>query len=239
MVVPSWLRPFNVDVQDAILKVLKDPGTAPLACFDADGTLWSMDIGEAFFRWLIAGDLLPNFRGEKEIYDRYEKEVEKSRADGYFWAVSTMAGIPVEDIVLWSKQMAYAWPNYRTAMHDLVLGLKAAGFEVWIVSATNKWTVTEGGKLIGFDPNQVIGMAAKIKDGVITAEAELPLVANAGKVEIIDRVIGRRPDLAFGDSKGDLEMLEYARQAIVVGERSAPTSLLPVAREKGWPVHEF
>ena len=66
-----------MDVQDAILKVLKDPGTAPLACFDADGTLWSMDIGEAFFRWLIAGDLLPNFRGEKEIYDRYEKEVEK------------------------------------------------------------------------------------------------------------------------------------------------------------------
>lgn len=236
---PTWLQPFDPAFRDAVQAVLDDPGPAPLACFDADGTLWSEDIGEAFLRWLIAGHLLPNHDCAKDVYADYEARVEVDRAEGYAWAVRLMAGLPVEDVVRWSRQLAHAWPCYRPAMADLARGLAAAGVEVWIVSATNRWTVTEGGRLMGFAPERVIGMSVEVADGRLTDRAERPLIANAGKVEAIGRVIGRRPDLAFGDSKGDFEMLCDARQPLVVGRRDKPASLLPIAAERGWPIHLF
>lgn len=236
---PTWLAPFDPEFRDAIQAVLDAPGPAPLACFDADGTLWSEDLGEAFFRWLIAGDLLPEHDCGRDIYADYEARVEISRAEGYSWAVQAMAGIPVQDVVRWSRQLAHAWPNYRPEMQALAQGLAAAGFDIWIVSATNRWTVTEGGRRMGFMPDRVIGMSVVVEDGRLTDRPELPLIANAGKVEAIGKVIGRRPDLAFGDSKGDLEMLLDARQAMVVGRHDRPASLLPVAREHGWPIHLF
>lgn len=236
---PTWLQPFDPAFRDAVQAVLDDPGPAPLACFDADGTLWSEDLGEAFFRWLIAGHLLPRHDCDGDVYGDYEARVAKSRAEGYSWAVQAMAGLAAEDVVRWSRQLAHAWPNYRPEMGALARGLADAGVEVWIVSATNRWTVTEGGRLMGFDPRRVIGMSVHVEDGRLTERPEYPLIANAGKVEAIARVIGRRPDLAFGDSKGDLEMLIDARQALVVGRHDKPASLLPVARERGWPVHLF
>ncbi len=236
---PNWLAPFEPGFRDAVQAVLDAPGPAPLACFDADGTLWSKDIGEAFFRWLIAGGLLPHHDCTRDVYAEYEAHVVQSRAEGYSWAVAAMAGLPVEDVVRWSRQLAHAWPNYRPEMAALVRGLADAGFEVWIVSATNRWTVTEGGRLMGFDPAQVIGMSVAVEDDCLTDKPVRPLVANEGKVEVIANVIGRRPDLAFGDSKGDLEMLIDARQALVVGQHNEPTSLWPIARERGWPIHVF
>ncbi len=237
--IPNWLEPFSPEFQQAVMTQLKDPGPNPLATFDADGTLWSGDIGEAFFKWLIAGNLLPNHDCTKDIYSEYEARVDEDRAKGYVWAVQAMAGLPVQDVVAWSRQMAHAWPNYRPQMAGLVKGLAESGFDVWIVSATNRWTVTEGGRFMGFSPDRVIGMSVETADDKITDTPTLPLVANTGKVQVIDSVIGRRPNLAFGDSFGDLEMLEYALKGCVLGRPGEQGAFLEKAREKGWPIHLF
>jgi hypothetical protein len=66
-------------------------------------------------------------------------------------------------------------------------------------------------------PEQVVGTAGGIKFGydkdgkpVLTKEPKLLLNDNnAGKPEGIHLMIGRRPVIAFGNSTGDREMLEY------------------------------
>src|SRR5205085_1848485 len=97
---PRWLEPFSPDFRKAIASQVKEPGRK-LACFDADGTLWSEDIGEAFFRWLAAGELLPPLgkgRDPFEVYAEYEERVARSRADGFSWAVQCMAGLAETDV---------------------------------------------------------------------------------------------------------------------------------------------
>ena len=239
VVIPNWLAPFSQPVQDAILLLMAEPGRK-LACFDADGTLWNEDIGEAFFRWLIAGRLLPNRDCASDLWAEYERRVDENRARGYAWAVQSMAGIPETDIMRWSFQMAAAWPNYRPAMATLVRGLSESGFDVWIVSATNRWTVRAAAPLMNFDPEKVIGMESVVKDGIMTETMVEPLICNAGKVTAIQTTFGRMPDVSFGDSMGDFEMLQASRQPIVIGRNDKPNrSLLAEAQTRGWPVHMF
>lgn len=239
VIIPEWLRPFSQPVQDAILLTMAEPGTK-LACFDADGTLWNEDIGEAFFRWLAAGKLLPRRDCESDLWAEYEARVDENRAMGYAWAVQSMGGILEADIVRWSDQMAAAWPNYRPAMADLAKGMAESGFDVWIVSATNQWTVRAAAPKMNFDPEKVIAMQSAVENGVMTETMVEPLICNAGKVTAIQQKFGRLPDISFGDSMGDFEMLSASRQPIVIGRNDKPNkSIMAEAVQRGWPVHLF
>ena len=212
----------------------------PLAVFDADGTLWAKDIGEAFLRWLIAGKLLINVDYSKDIYFEYEAMVDEDRTNAYSHAVKLMAGLTLSDITRWSVQMAYSWPNYRPRMRALVAGLKQAGFEVWIVSASNEWTIRTAAPFAGIEPDQCIGIKTRVRDGLITKEIIKPVTCGPGKVHSIEKNIGFKPVFAFGDSMGDFDMLEYVEFPMVVGELSNPTNtLIDVAEQRGWPVHLF
>lgn len=235
----EWLAPFSLQVRAVITDVATRPGKR-VACLDADGTLWAEDIGEAFFRWLIAGHLLTYVDCNKDVYSEYEERVRKNRAEGYAWAVQCMAGLAERDVVMWCRQMAAAWPNYRPQMRELVKGLSKSGVDVWLVSASNIWLVRAAAPYLGADPEKVIAISVEVQDGVLTDRIVRPIICNEGKVEAIKEKIGRAPDLAVGDSLGDLEMLEYANRAVVIGRHDrADAPLLRVANERGWPVHLF
>lgn len=236
----TWLAPFSSEFRAAIEPRLGPRAGRRVACFDADATLWAEDIGEAFLRWLIAGGLLRAADCEGDVYAEYERRVEENRTEGYVWAVAAMAGLREDDVRLWARQLAAAWPNQRPAMAGLVHGLEAHGFEVWIVSASNEWSIKAAAPSMGVAPDRAIGIATAVRDGVITAEAIRPVPSEAGKVEVIRQRIGAMPELACGDSLGDLAMLESAEQPLVVGRHDQPgTSLLRVAAERGWPVNLF
>ena len=72
-------------------------------------------------------------------------------------------------------------------------------------------------QVYGIQPEQVVGTAAGTKYGyrkdgtpLLTKEPKLLLNDNdAGKLEGIHLMIGRRPYAAFGNSTGDRQMLEY------------------------------
>jgi hypothetical protein len=71
-------------------------------------------------------------------------------------------------------------------------------------------------KVYGIPPEQVIGSTIvtqfEMKDGkpVLVREAKLDFVDDkAGKPVAINKFIGRRPVLAFGNSDGDQQMLEW------------------------------
>jgi HAD superfamily phosphoserine phosphatase-like hydrolase len=236
----TWLRPFSEPFRAAIEPRLAPRAGRRVACFDADATLWAEDIGEAFLRWFIAGELLPAVDCRGAVYEEYERRVARSKTEGYVWAVALMAGLREDDVRRWARQLAAAWPNYRPGMAGLVRGLEAHGFEVWIVSASNEWIVKAAAPTMGFAADRAVGIATAVRDGVITAEPIRPAPSEAGKVEVIRQRIGATPELACGDSLGDLAMLESAEQPLVVGRRDQPEAkLLHVAAERGWPVTLF
>jgi hypothetical protein len=102
-------------------------------------------------------------------------------------------------------------------MLELLAYLRANGFTTFIVSGggiefMRPWTE----KVYGVPPQQVVGSSIKTKfqmrDGIPTL-FRLPDVNfvddKAGKPVGINEAIGRRPIAAFGNSDGDLEMLQW------------------------------
>jgi hypothetical protein len=102
-------------------------------------------------------------------------------------------------------------------MLELLAHLQANGFKTFIVSGggiefMRPWTEA----VYGIPPEQVVGSSAKTKfelrDGkpVIVRLPELNFIDdNVGKPIGIHQHIGRRPIAAFGNSDGDLQMLQW------------------------------
>ncbi len=239
MRIPDWLACFDDDFAHAIARRLGPKPGRRVAVFDADGTLWYDDIGEAFARWLVEGELLK--RADKRgFWDEYERRVAESRIDGYTWVVQIMAGLPEADVKLWCKQLAAAWPNYRAKMKALIAGLQAEGFETWICSASNYWIVHATAPYMGIPEDRVLGIETVVNDGVLSSSPVYPRPCNQGKVSAIQKHIGVKPVFTFGDSMGDFEMLAYADQPLIVGRRDhRDNELVRQAPGRGWPVHRF
>jgi hydroxymethylpyrimidine pyrophosphatase-like HAD family hydrolase len=111
------------------------------------------------------------------------------------------------DGTLWSEQ----------PMLELLTYLRANGFKTFIVSGGGiKFMRPWAEKVYGIPPEQVIGSSGGLKyelrDGKL-ALIKLPEIAHIddkdGKPVGIQRHIGRRPVMAFGNSDGDFQMLEW------------------------------
>jgi hypothetical protein len=102
-------------------------------------------------------------------------------------------------------------------MLELLTYLRANGFKTFIVSGggiefMRPWTE----KIYGIPPERVIGSSIKTKyevrdsKPVIVRLSEIDFIDDkAGKPVGIHKFIGRRPVMAFGNSDGDFQMLEW------------------------------
>lgn len=102
-------------------------------------------------------------------------------------------------------------------MIELLAYLRENGFKTYIVSGggiefMRPWTQ----RVYGIPPEQVIGSSIKtkfeVRDGkpVLARLPEIDFIDDkAGKPVGIQKFIGRRPIMAFGNSDGDFEMLEW------------------------------
>jgi hypothetical protein len=70
--------------------VLAAPGC--LWVTDADGTLWSDDIGEGFLKALIAEGALVSPEARGDVWAAYEERVRRDKASGYAWAAQQWLG---------------------------------------------------------------------------------------------------------------------------------------------------
>ena len=106
-------------------------------------------------------------------------------------------------------------------MRELLAYLRANGFKTFIVSGGGvEFMRVFSERVYGVPPEQVIGSSIhtkyEVRDGkpVIVRLPEIEFIDDkAGKPVGIHRYIGRRPILAFGNSDGDFEMLEYTTSA--------------------------
>jgi len=102
-------------------------------------------------------------------------------------------------------------------MLELLAYLRANEFKTFIVSGGGvEFMRVFAEEVYGIPPEQVVGSSGVVKyevrDGtpVLVKEAKLEFIDDGpGKPVGINRFIGRRPIMAFGNSDGDQQMLEY------------------------------
>src|SRR5207253_1938648 len=106
--------------------------------------------------------------------------------------------------------------------------LRNMGWDVWIVSASNRYVVEAGARLVGVDPSHVVAGEPVVEHGVLGDKLVAPLPWGPGKVSGIVRQIGRKPDLVSGDSRGDLWMMRYSKGAVLLNEHPEKDSQQPL-----------
>lgn len=105
-------------------------------------------------------------------------------------------------------------------MLEVMRYLRENGYMTYIVTGGGQDFVrVYAERVYGIPPEQIVGSVGGTKYGydktgkpILTKEPKLLLNVNdAGKPEGIHMMIGRRPVIAFGNSTGDRQMLEYTK----------------------------
>jgi phosphoserine phosphatase len=208
-----------------------------LAVFDCDGTLWSADSGEAFMRWSIRqGILSPEI--VKWVEDRYQQyragRVDEEQMCGEM--VTIHKGIPLADLEAAALRFfdECIAPGIFPEMLSLVEKLRDSGCEIWAVSSTNDWVVRAGTARFGIPPEHVLAACVDIEDG-LASDRLIQVPSGPKKAVAVRRFIARTPDVAFGNSIHDLELLECARHPFAINPNP---DLKRAAHERGWPVYQ-
>lgn len=212
------------------------PEAERLAVFDNDGTLWSEQ--PAYFQAAFILDRIqalapehPEWKTTEPFASVLEGDLKGALAGGeqalLQLAMATHAGMTTEEFA----EIAGAW--LATARHpqtgklytemvyqpmlELLAYLRAHGFRTCIVSGGgSEFLRVFAEQVYGVPPEQVIGSSIQLKyelragQPVIVRLPELDFIDDKeGKPLAIQRHFGRRPVMAFGNSDGDFQMLEW------------------------------
>jgi HAD superfamily phosphoserine phosphatase-like hydrolase len=207
-----------------------------LAVFDCDGTLWSGDAGEGFFDWELKRGVLPDdvARWARTRYADYKAgKVSEEQMCGEM--VTMHNGLAESEVQLAAKE--YFDENFASQifpeMRELIRRLQRSGCDVWAVSSTNEWVIRAAMKYFGIDERKILASSVKIDGGRITNQL-IRVPSGEGKPRAIRDVIGKDPDVAFGNSRWDADMLAIARHGFAVNPNP---DLENMARERGWTIY--
>lgn len=207
-----------------------------LAVFDCDGTLWSGDAGERFFDWElkrgVVSDEIASW-ARSRYADYLAGKVSEDDMCGEM--VQLHKGLKEEDVLRLSREFfdEFFVTRIFPEMRQLVSELQKSGCDVWAVSSTNVWTIREAMKHFGISPEKILAASVEVDNGIIT-DRLIRVPSGIGKPEAILAVIGRPPDVAFGNSRWDSEMLRIARYAVAVNPNP---DLEQLARERDWTIY--
>lgn len=212
------------------------PSSERIAVFDNDGTLWSEQ--PLYFQALFIMDRIkalapehPEWKDREPIASVLKGDMKAALAGGekalLEMAMATHAGMTTEefaDIVAgWigsarhpKTGRLYTEMVYQP-MLDLLGYLRDNGFKTYIVSGGGiEFMRPWAERVYGIPPEQVIGSSIKTRFEIwngVPVLARLPeldfLDDKEGKPVAINKHIGRRPVAAFGNSDGDLQMLQW------------------------------
>jgi phosphoglycolate phosphatase-like HAD superfamily hydrolase len=213
------------------------PPEKRITTFDNDGTLWAEQ--PAYFQLAFALDELkrlapqhPDWKTKEPFRSALANDMKGLAAAGEKGILqivgATHSGMTTEEfaraVAGWlatarhpKTKRPYTEMVYQPQL-ELLAYLRANGFKTFIVSGGGVEFLrvfAEG--TYGIPPEQVVGSSGVIKfqinaDGKpeLIKEPKIEFIDDGpGKPAGINRFIGRRPILAFGNSDGDLQMLQY------------------------------
>jgi haloacid dehalogenase-like hydrolase len=212
------------------------PPAERIATFDNDGTLWVehpmyTQLAFGLDRVKALAALHPEWKNTQPFKAALEGDMKTLAESGEHGmaelVMATHAGMTTEEfqkiVIDWFATARH--PRFKRPYTELsyqpmieLLGyLRANGFKTFIVSGggiefMRPWTE----RVYGVPPEQVVGSSIKtqfqMRDGKpeLFRLPELNFIDDkAGKPVGINEFIGRRPIAAFGNSDGDLEMLQW------------------------------
>ena len=207
-----------------------------LATFDEDGTTWVEQpmYTEVVFSLDRLAELSPKHPEWKEVQPfkavltRDRAAMEKFTLDDLMKIiVVTHTDVSTEEFNRatkhWiAKAKDHRWHRPYTEltyqpMLEVMKYLRANGYKTYIVTGgTQPFVRAFAEKAYGIPPEQIIGTAVTTKFDPATHANDLTLDAKmllsnnyAGKAEDIYLFTGHRPQIAFGNTAGDQQMLEY------------------------------
>ena len=209
-------------------------GSKPrVAIFDCDGTLWGGDSGYGFMAWSLEQGLVSRSTSDW-IDTRYRGYLAGTVSEAQMCGemVQIYAGLREQELQTAAAQYVSEFVRGRVfaEMASLVAKLREAGTELWAVSSTNKWVVTEGVRDFGIPEERVLAAHVAVTDGTITTEI-VDVPTGEGKASALTRVGLTRPDAVFGNSIHDLAMLKMAVNPFPVNPSPA---LLESLAKNGW-----
>lgn len=259
------------------------PPPERIATFDNDGTLWAEQ--PMYFQLLFTLDRIkalaprhPEWVGKEPFASLLKGDVKAALAGGdkalLELVMATHADMTTEAFEAIVKDWIATARHPKTKklysemvyqpMLELLAYLRGNGFKTFIVSGGGiEFMRPWAEKVYGVPPEQVIGSSIKTKYALRNGKPALVRLPEVnfiddkeGKPVGINQHIGRRPIAAFGNSDGDLQMLQWttagegARFALYVhhtdGEREWAYDRnskvgrldkgLDEARAKGWTV---
>jgi phosphoserine phosphatase len=212
------------------------PVAERIATFDNDGTLWCehpmyTQLAFALDRVKVLADKYPEWKEKqpfKAVLEGDHKALAEAGEKGMLEILmATHTGMSIEDfeatVMDWigtAKHPRFKRPYTECVyqpMLEVLAYLRANGFKTFIVSGgtvefMRPWTE----KVYGVPREQVVGTTFKTKYVVKDAKSSVVLEPafdmiddKTGKPVGITKFIGRRPIMAFGNSDGDFEMLEF------------------------------
>lgn len=222
-----------------------------IAVFDADGTLWRGDIGEAFFRDQVARGTVPHAPPKNEAWNFYFNETIKGDcAKAFGWLAQWNTGVKETDLKAWAKEFyEREWAKLAfEPVRQLVRKMTEVGIEVWVVSGSIRWVVAAGAATYGIPEHRVIGTSVDVENGVLTDRIEHGIIPyRGGKVQLMEKKIKQTPIFAGGNTYWDKEMMTTATElalAIHSEHRGEPNfeseqKLFEHAKSQGWLTQKF
>ncbi len=207
-----------------------------IATFDNDGTLWCEQpmYVQAFFvldRIKQMTPQHPEWKDKEPFASVLKGDMKSALAGGEHAVVALMAaahsGMTTDEFEKSVTDWITTNRHPKTGklftemafqpMLELLTYLRANGFKTFIVSGGGiEFMRPWAERVYGIPPEQVVGTSGGLKfemrDGLPVILKTPELVLNddkEGKPVGIQRHIGRRPIAAFGNSDGDLQMLQY------------------------------
>ncbi|NUO54654.1 MAG: haloacid dehalogenase-like hydrolase [Polyangiaceae bacterium] len=212
------------------------PPERRIAVFDNDGTLWGeqpvyVELAFALDRVKALAPVHPQWRERPALAAAIDGDLDALAATGPQGAVellaATHAGMTTEDFERtvrdWIETAKHPMLGVRYSdlaykpMLEVLRYLDGHGFKTFIVSGGGvEFMRPWAEKVYGIPRERIIGSRGKLeyepRDGkpALVKEPEIELVDDGpGKPVGIQALIGRRPIVAFGNSDGDFQMLEW------------------------------
>lgn len=153
-------------------------------------------------------------------------------------AIELLAGRTPAEVRAWTRRVYEAGLGSGKLrrvpeMESLIRALLLRGWSVYVVTGSAGEVVATLARELGLPRDRVLGMDAVLgADGRFTDTLIEPVTWREGKTANLLARAGGPPDLAIGDSEGDIHLLESAGCAVWI-DRGDP-ELSRVAKERAW-----
>ncbi len=199
------------------LEAVAVPGA--VAAFDADGTLWRVDVSDDLLDYVDARGLIAAPEGSPGCRAHCDRLCATDRPTGYRYATAVYAGLPEATVAAWAQASweARGVHEAHASLAALVRWLRGRGVRVVIVSASPVWAVLPGARWLGLDDRDVFAMDVEREGDRLTDRVVEPTTAGEGKVQRLQRELGHtRLALGCGNTVDDLPMIRQGAVRLLV-----------------------